>query len=47
MREDAREAERELLRVRSEFQNHFAAGLVCAGFERDAAHPCYLFYRDE
>jgi predicted GNAT superfamily acetyltransferase len=46
-REDGRAAERELLRVRSEFQTHFAAGLVCAGFERDAARPCYLFYSDE
>jgi predicted GNAT superfamily acetyltransferase len=46
-REDGRAAESELLRVRSEFQRHFAAGLVCAGFERDAARPCYLFYSDE
>ncbi|HKP71526.1 MAG TPA: GNAT family N-acetyltransferase [Pyrinomonadaceae bacterium] len=43
-REDGLTAQRELLRVRSEFQTHFAAGLVCAGFERDAARPCYLFY---
>ncbi|HLL14506.1 MAG TPA: GNAT family N-acetyltransferase [Pyrinomonadaceae bacterium] len=46
-REDGRAAQAELLRVRSEFQRHFAAGLVCAGFERDAARPCYLFYSDE
>ena len=46
-REDGRAAERELMRVRSEFQKHFAAGLVCAGFKRDAARPCYLFYSDE
>ncbi|MDQ1590821.1 MAG: hypothetical protein QOG71_1448 [Pyrinomonadaceae bacterium] len=46
-REDGRAAERELLRVRSEFQAHFAAGLVCAGFERDPARPRYLFYSDE
>jgi predicted GNAT superfamily acetyltransferase len=45
-REDARAAQSELLRVRSEFQKHFAAGLVCAGFERDAARPCYLFFRE-
>lgn len=45
--EDGRAAESELLRVRSEFQKHFAAGLVCAGFERDAARPRYLFYSDE
>jgi predicted GNAT superfamily acetyltransferase len=46
-REDGLTAQRELLRVRSEFQKHFAAGLVCAGFERDPARPCYLFYSDE
>ncbi|MCA1567775.1 MAG: GNAT family N-acetyltransferase [Acidobacteria bacterium] len=46
-REDGRAAEGELLRVRSEFQKHFAAGLVCAGFERDGTRPRYLFYRDE
>ncbi|HEX8128951.1 MAG TPA: GNAT family N-acetyltransferase [Pyrinomonadaceae bacterium] len=46
-REDGRAAESELRRVRSEFQKHFAAGLVCAGFERDAVRPCYLFYSDE
>ncbi|HEY0083662.1 MAG TPA: GNAT family N-acetyltransferase [Pyrinomonadaceae bacterium] len=45
-REDGRTAHSELLRVRSEFQRHFAAGLVCAGFARDAARPCYLFYSD-
>jgi len=44
--EDGRAAESELRRVRSEFQRHFAAGLVCAGFERDAARPCYLFFRE-
>jgi predicted GNAT superfamily acetyltransferase len=46
-REDGLAAQSELLRVRSEFQAHFAAGLVCAGFERDGARPCYLFYSDE
>ena len=45
--EDGLTAQSELLRVRSEFQKHFAAGLVCAGFDRDAARPCYLFYSDE
>ncbi|HEX8423052.1 MAG TPA: GNAT family N-acetyltransferase, partial [Pyrinomonadaceae bacterium] len=44
---DGRAAQRELLRVRSEFEAHFAAGLVCAGFERDGARPCYLFYSDK
>ena len=46
-REDGLAAQSELLRVRSEFQTHFAAGLVCAGFERDGARPCYLFFSDE
>jgi predicted GNAT superfamily acetyltransferase len=46
-REDGLTAQSELLRVRSEFQSHLAAGLVCAGFERDGARPCYLFYSDE
>jgi predicted GNAT superfamily acetyltransferase len=45
-REDGLTAQSELLRVRSEFQTHFAAGLVCAGFEREGARPCYLFYSD-
>jgi len=44
MREDIETARRELLRVRTEFQQAFAAGLVCAGFERDAQRPRYLFY---
>lgn len=43
--EDPSAARAELLRVRAEFQNAFAAGLVCAGFERDPARPCYLFFR--
>ncbi|HJR06411.1 MAG TPA: GNAT family N-acetyltransferase [Pyrinomonadaceae bacterium] len=46
-REDGLTAQSELLRVRSEFQKHFAAGLVCAGFERDPARPCYLFYSEQ
>ena len=45
-RGDGLAAQSELMRVRSEFQQHFAAGLVCAGFERDGARPCYLFYSD-
>jgi predicted GNAT superfamily acetyltransferase len=47
VREDAAAARRELARVRAEFQTAFAAGLVCAGFERDPARPRYLFYSDE
>jgi hypothetical protein len=33
-----------LLRVRTEFQQAFAAGLICAGFARDEERPRYLFY---
>lgn len=46
VREDTAAAQSELLRVRTEFQNALAAGLVCAGFERDPARPRYLFYGD-
>ena len=42
--EDPAAARAELLRVRGEFHAAFAAGLVCARFERDAARPRYLFY---
>jgi predicted GNAT superfamily acetyltransferase len=45
VREDPASARAELLRVRAEFQTAFASGLVCAGFERDAARPRYLFFR--
>ena len=47
VREDPAAAREELLRVRTDFQAAFAAGLVCAGFERDAARPRYLFHRDK
>jgi predicted GNAT superfamily acetyltransferase len=46
VREDPAAARAELLRVRAEFQTAFAAGLVCAGFERDPSRPRYLFYRE-
>lgn len=39
------EAKQEQLRVRQEFQNAFAARLVCAGFERSAERPRYLLYK--
>ncbi|MDQ1729303.1 MAG: hypothetical protein QOD33_1428 [Pyrinomonadaceae bacterium] len=42
-REQPARARLELLRVRNEFQNAFASGLVAAGFARDAA-PRYLLY---
>ncbi len=44
IRADPARARREQLRVREEFQQMLAAGLVCAGFERDPVRPCYLFY---
>jgi predicted GNAT superfamily acetyltransferase len=37
-------ARQEQLRVRAEFKQALAAGLICAGFDRDAARPSYLFY---
>ena len=46
VRDDAVEARREQLRVRAEFEEGFAAGMVCAGFRRDDRHPCYLLYRE-
>jgi predicted GNAT superfamily acetyltransferase len=46
VREDPTAARAELLRVRHEFQTAFAAGLVCAGFERDSSRPRYLFFRE-
>lgn len=44
LREDVNLARRELLRVREEFKQAFAAGLVCAGFDRELAQPRYLLY---
>jgi len=44
LREDAGVAGSELLRVREEFKRAFAAGLVCAGFEREVVEPRYLLY---
>src|SRR5215204_2447596 len=44
--EDPSAARAELLRVRGEFQTAFAAGLVCAGFDRDPSGPKYLFFRE-
>ena len=46
-REDAGRARREQLRVRSEFQQALAAGLIAAGFERSSAQPRYLLYPEE
>jgi len=44
VREDAETALSELLRVRTEFQDAFARGLVCTGFERDRQRPRYLLF---
>ena len=44
---DARSARREQLRVRAEFEEAFAAGLACAGFQRDEARPRYLLYESD
>lgn len=44
VRADTARAQGELLRVRREFQQALATGLVCSGFERDAARPRYLFF---
>ena len=46
-RENPGQAKQEQLRVRAEFQQAFAAGLVAAGFERSAAQPRYLLYAEE
>jgi predicted GNAT superfamily acetyltransferase len=40
-------AKQEQLRVRREFQEAFAAGLVAAGFERSVEQPRYLLYQAE
>jgi len=45
MKRDVNLAKEEQLRVRREFEQAFSSGLVCAGFERSAAHPKYLLYK--
>ncbi len=47
VRQDTRSARGEQLRVRKEFQEAFAAGLVCAAFERGDERPRYLLYRSD
>jgi predicted GNAT superfamily acetyltransferase len=44
---DPRAARREQLRVRAEFEEAFAARLVCAAFQRDDARPRYLLYHSD
>jgi predicted GNAT superfamily acetyltransferase len=46
-RENPIQARQELLRVRGEFGEAFAAGLVAAGFERSKEQPRYLLYTEE
>lgn len=46
-KENPVQAKRELLRVRQEFQDAFAAGLVAAAFERSTEQPRYLLYAKE
>lgn len=45
IKDDPARARLEQLRVRVEFENAFASGLICSGFERDPTHPHYLLYR--
>jgi len=45
IKQNSNEAKQEQLRVRQEFQNAFAAGLVCAAFERSSERPGYLLYK--
>lgn len=47
LREDPPGARREQQRVRAEFESAFAAGLSCAAFARDDAHPRYLLYESD
>lgn len=46
LKHDVSAAREEQLRVRLEFKRAFAAGLVCAGFERAQNNPRYLLYKD-
>jgi len=44
VKQDPAMAKQEQLRVRREFQEAFAGGLVAAGFERSSTEPRYLLY---
>lgn len=46
-KENPVQAKQEQLRVRREFQDAFAAGLIAAGFERSVEQPRYLLYMKE
>jgi predicted GNAT superfamily acetyltransferase len=41
------QARHELERVRGEFLSAFAAGLICAGFDRSTLQPRYLLYEPQ
>ena len=45
LKQNSDEAKQEQLRVRQEFQNAFAAGLVCAAFDRASERLGYLLYK--
>lgn len=47
IRQDRHAARREQLRIRAEFEQAFAARLICAGFERGTAHPRYLLFKKQ
>ncbi|HWN09935.1 MAG TPA: hypothetical protein VNO50_11855 [Pyrinomonadaceae bacterium] len=47
VRDEPELARSEQLRVRSEFQKAFAAGLVAAGFARSTTEPRYLLYESK
>jgi predicted GNAT superfamily acetyltransferase len=46
-KEDPAQAKQEQLRVRQEFQQAFAAGLIAAAFERSTEHPRYLLFETD
>ncbi len=46
LKEDPSTAKQQQLRVRAEFHEAFANGLICAGFERSEDQPRYLLYRE-
>ena len=46
LRSDPAAGKREQMRVREEFLKALGDGLVCRAFERDAARPRYLFYKE-
>jgi predicted GNAT superfamily acetyltransferase len=43
---DAKAALAEQVRIRSEFESAFSAGLICRGFERHKTSPKFLLYND-